>query len=302
MKLEKDSYLVINEANNSASENRRYAMCIYEDPNYESSCSGNKSKFFFDNRIICLGSNIENDRNKYKTETMLFQNSLKTKSEPIWVSGSAREDFDFKESLYTKSFLSILDNKEKGYYIPGGHRVSIGKCNKNPRSTSEITSGDYAFASIDHGISPKYEGYEYAILTKTNLEGIKAFCHKMIFEETALYTVLQCNKYVHIVKDKETNITGYAVFNCGNLIDKGFVKDVDSPVMIMTKEKEEGLTISLTLRKGISSKGVTLTLDGCWGLKTAGKNYKIISNKKNETAIWFNCQQGEPIEIELTTK
>jgi len=272
------------------------AKSFDEEPKYEGRYRGNNSMFYFQNKIVCLGSNIENDDDRCKTYTKLFQSSLEKKKEPIWISGGCREDFDFNESLYVKSYLSILDNKSNGYYIPAGHRVSISKCTE---STKDITGGDYASVCIDHGFSPKYEGYEYAIIKNSSLKEIKGFCHKMVFEETSLYTVLQCNKYAHIVKDKESNIIGYAVFNSSSIVDKGFVKTVDSPVMIMVEEKEGELTLNICLRNWIISKVVTLTLKGCWCLKEEGEKYKITSVKENETDLRVSCQLGTAIEIQL---
>lgn len=156
---------------------------------------------------------------------------------------------------------------------------------------------------IEHGVSPKHEGYEYAILTKTNLKEIKDFCHNMIFEETSLYTVLQCNKYAHVVKDKKSKTIGYAVFDCSNNINKGFIKSVDTQAMIMAKEKEKELVLSIYPRKWgraeSDNTAVSISLAGCWRLKEAGENHKIISQKYNETVIRFNCNQGAPIEIKL---
>jgi len=276
-----------------------YAKSFDEDPKYEGRYRGNNSMFYFQNKIVCLGSNIENDDDRYKTYTKLFQSSLEKKEEPIWISGGCREDFDFNESLYVKSYLSILDNKSNGYYIPPGHRVSISKCTKDVNNNGEITSEDYASAYIDHGFLPKYEGYEYAVLKETTLKEIKDFCCNMIFEETSLYTVLQCDKYAHIVKDKESNITGYAVFNSSRVIDKGIVKAVDSPVMIMVKENGEELELNISLRNWIISKAVVLTLRGCWGLKEEGENCKIIAVDEEETKIQFICHQGKSIGINL---
>lgn len=276
-----------------------YAKSFDEEPKYEGRYRGNNSMFYFQNKIVCLGSNIENDDDRCKTYTQLFQSSLEKKEEPIWISGGCREDFDFNESLYVKSYLSILDNKSNGYYIPAGHRVSISKCTKDISYNDENTSEHYASASIDHGFLPKYEGYEYAILKGTTLKKIKDFCQKMIFEETSLYTVLQCDKYAHIVKDKESNVIGYAVFNSGRVIDKGVVKAVDCPVMIMVKKNGEELELYITLSNWIISKAVTLTLKGCWDLKEEGENYKIISVDEDETKIQFICHQGKTIKIKL---
>lgn len=58
---------------NIEGENGVHAMKLHEHLKHRGSYKGNKSMFIFDNRIICLGSNIENDSYKYKTETTLLK-------------------------------------------------------------------------------------------------------------------------------------------------------------------------------------------------------------------------------------
>src|SRR5699024_2405182 len=61
---------------NIQKENGMYAMKLHENPKYDESFKARKSVFMFDNRIIALGSDIEDADSEYNTETTLFQNHL----------------------------------------------------------------------------------------------------------------------------------------------------------------------------------------------------------------------------------
>ncbi len=64
---------------NSLNNNGMFAMKLHENAKYNGSHRARKSVFFFENKAILLGSNIENNDGENETHTTLFQNSLNEK-------------------------------------------------------------------------------------------------------------------------------------------------------------------------------------------------------------------------------
>ncbi|WP_113674112.1 chondroitinase family polysaccharide lyase [Vallitalea guaymasensis] len=321
---------------NIEGENGMFAMKLHEHPKYDESHRARKSVFFFDDRIILLGSDIENDNEKYKTQTTMFQNYLANKDMPIWVnSKDSVKEFPYEQNIQTDKDFWVMDNNSNGYFIPEGYDVEITRSTQDSKNhkNGKDTKGDFVTAIIDHGKAPKNQDYEYAILVKTDVESIEKFTEQMGNTDTALYKVLQKDKNAHIVKDRLSNTTGYAIFEANDNIDEGIVKGVDTSTMIMTKETGDDLVLSMVdpdlhLYEGIDESQydedgnrkevsiysrewckneskpstVKLTIAGEWNLKTVNENCKIISKDSAETQFEFTCQDAKPIEIELSKK
>lgn len=318
---------------NIEGKNGMFAMKLHEHPKYNGTHCANKSVFFFDNTLILLGSDIENNNFEYPTETTLFQNYLKDRDEPIWINDPGKEDsFPYEKHLSFDHNIWLLDNKHNGYYIPAGNKVGITRKNQYSRSQNrgDETNGDFAAAWIEHGKAPKNGEYEYAILVNTDTDGMIKFAEQMKQPETELYSVLQKNKHAHIVKDNKSNTIGYAVFEASNCLDRGLVKAVDTPCMIMTKETDDGLILSvvdpdLRLYEGIEtdqydkngnrievsvysrqwmknesmSSKLVLTIKGKWALKTENKKCRILPGDKGVTVLEFQSMHGMPVEVFL---
>ncbi|GKX29745.1 chondroitin sulfate ABC exolyase [Vallitalea longa] len=318
---------------NIEGENGMFAMKLHEHPKYDESHRARKSVFFFDDRIILLGSDIENNDSTHNTQTTMFQNYLADKNMPIWVNSKENiTEFPYVKDLKSDEDFWLMDNNNNGYYIPEGHEIGISRSTQDSKNhkNEKDTKGDFATAWIDHGKAPKNQGYEYAILVKTDEEKINDFTKQMSNRETALYTVLQKDKTAHIVKDRLTNTTGYAVFEANDNIDKGIVEGVDTPTMIMTKQSKDNMVLSIVdpdlrlyegkdesqydengNRKEVSiysrqwcknesgSSTVKLMLNGEWNLSSSYENCRLLSSKSGKTELEFTCKDAKPIEIVL---
>ncbi len=95
---------------NSLNNNGMFAMKLHENPKYNGSHRARKSVFFFDNRAVLLGSNIENNDKENETHTTLFQNYLKDK-----------EIKEEKKNLNGNNF--ILDSQNNLYKVVNGEVV-----------------------------------------------------------------------------------------------------------------------------------------------------------------------------------
>lgn len=317
-------------------QNGMFAMKLHEHPKYDGTHRARKSYFFFDNRIIALGSDIENENSEYSTETTLFQNYMKIEEEPVWMSAKgAITEFPYKDQDVLKEDAWIIDNKANGYYLPSGQTIAMSRSlqmSKHQKDGSD-TSGNFATAWIDHGKAPKEGKYQYAVLVKTDNEKMKAFADSMADPNQAPYVVLQQDRLGHIVHDRATGITGYALFEANDSINQGLVRAVDTPSMVMTRMEGEKLVLSavdpdLRLYEGIEEdqydeNGVQkevsiysrtwrhsesimrpfkLTIEGEWKTDSTDERIRILSSENGRTVLEFNSKDADPMEIVLQPK
>lgn len=232
---------------NLEGHNGMFAMKLHEHPKYEGSHRARKSVFFFDNRIICLGSDIENTNTAYPTETTLFQSHLADQSSPIWVnSHSPIREFPYTYEHVLGESIWLLDHLENGYYIPAGQRLSVSRSIQHSKHQAKDagTQGSFAAAWLGHGCAPQQGSYEYAILVKTDRDVIETFCKDMQQVESAPYTVLRKDRSAHIVIDHANQTTAYALFEANTSLHTGWLRHVDTPSMVMIREAGDELIIS----------------------------------------------------------
>ncbi|MDP5274786.1 chondroitinase family polysaccharide lyase [Chengkuizengella axinellae] len=318
---------------NIEGENGMFAMKLHEIPRYDESHRARKSVFMFDDRIIALGSNIENTDDVHSTETTLFQNHMKSQDEPIWLSDTkAITTFPYEDNLLLTEPMWMVDNKQNGYYIPEDQNVGLHRKTQNSKDQKDgsETQGDFTTAWLDHGKAPTGEEYEYAIIVGADANEMQTFIEQMSQAQDQPYEVLQKDYDAHIVKDLATRITGYALFEANDAIHVGHVAAVDTPSMVMIRENGNQLVLSvvdpdLRLYEGLDpdvydadgnfvAKGpydrwweenesivhtMQLTIVGEWNVKEQGGNYRIVSNNNGFTVIEFDNQHAMPIEIEL---
>lgn len=318
---------------NIAGQNGMFAMKLHEHPKYDESHRARKSVFMFDHRIIALGSSIENTDTEHSTETTLFQSYLSKSEDAIWVgSMEVVQHFPYEHAVTSDEPLWLMDNRRNGYYIPAGHTIGIHKktqYSKDQKNGSE-TKGNFTAAWIDHGKAPQDAQYEYAILVGVTPEEMDKFTSSMADESTAPYRVLKQDHHAHIVWDRVTNTTGYALFDEGVIEAEGYLASVDMPSMVMIKETEQYLVIAavdpdLRFYEGIDPEQydkngqfvgagaytrpwrfnesqahtITLTLNGEWALLETGANFRILSSGQGKTVLEVDSKDALPVEFRL---
>ena len=209
---------------NSLNDNGMFAMKLHEHSKYNDTHRARKSVFLFDNRVILLGSNIEN-KSDYETHTTLFQNYLSDKNSISKV-----------EKIKNNNF--ILDTQNNLYKVVEGNlKYKNGLQHSLDQNKGIPTENYYEMAYINHGKNPKNQKYQYAILVKGNNE------EQEIFKKNSNYQVLQQDSNAHIVEDEISKTRGYALFESGDVKDK-YLKSIDAPSLILIKPNDNSLELS----------------------------------------------------------
>lgn len=209
---------------NTLNNNGMFAMKLHEHSKYNDTHRARKSVFLFDNRVILLGSNIEN-KSDYETHTTLFQNYLSDKNRISKVEKIKNSNFilDTQNNLY-----KVVEGKLK---YKNGLQHSLDQNKGTP------TENYYEMAYINHGKNPKNQKYQYAILVKGDKEEQESF------KKNSNYQVLQQDYNAHIVEDEISKMRGYALFESGDIKDK-YLKSIDTPSLIFIDPNDNSLELS----------------------------------------------------------
>lgn len=263
-----------------------------------------KSWFFFDNRIVCLGSGIRVDAVEHAVRTTLFQKFLTPDHAGTRAGG---EVIEAGESVAARDLTgkSVLADPYGNVYVTTDPvRLTVGRQDSRSGYDQKDTNGKYATAWIDHGKNPVDAGYEYAVIVQGGEQAVKT----LEAGKDLPYQVLRKDNAVHVVRDKESRSTGIAAFE-GNVDLDGLktpLQKIDQPCLVMAEERDGGLCLSLTHpapRDGESgTQPVTVHLKGRY--EKAGEIPPCVSLESGEggTRITAEIAHGESVTVNLTKK
>ncbi len=284
----------------------------------------NKSMFFFNDQIICLGSNIINGDGVNQTETTLFQSNLSSASTPIYVDSTSVSTFPYTFAASGSNSITLMDPIGNGFYLPNRTGVNIIRSSQSSIDNSGATNtqGDFATAWIDHGKNPNNEDYEYVMLIKTDAASLQDFANAA----ASKYTVLKKDSTAHIVRHEELDITGYALFQSGySLLADSLLRGADKPSIVMLNHSASNLKVSvcnpefgrldedqfivygnisrnsnLALTNAQSTvQKVQIKVKGNWDLSGSPSAARIINRIDSNTVIEFDCFDAQSLEAEL---
>jgi chondroitin-sulfate-ABC endolyase/exolyase len=317
-------------ANQLAGDSAMFAMKLHGHPKYNGSFRARKSLFFFDDRIIALGSGIENSDAAHDTETTLFQDFLDKKNELISLRGETLSGVDTQLDMTTEVGSYLLDTRSNGYYLPPGQQLVILRQTQTSfeNKHKKPTTGDFATALLRHGKAPQNEGYEYAVLVAVGQGRARNFAASMADPNTAAYRVLQRDNRAHIVADRDSGTVGYALFEDSETINHGVIGSVNTPVMILARQENNHLDVALTdpdlnlyqgkdasqydqasVQREVSiysrnwrhaqpqKKTMRLSLKGHWAVGKQADNYRVIGLKGNSTVVEVDTVAATPVQM-----
>ncbi|MFL9829331.1 polysaccharide lyase family 8 super-sandwich domain-containing protein [Flavobacterium sp. ST-87] len=295
----------------------------YKDYNLDTEMTALKSYFFFNDKILCLGSDIKNTNGTHPIHTTLFQTSYGTNNKSI-VNGKTEtgNDYIFDQ---TSGGVWATDANGNGYVLPkavvNNNNVVITRGKQtsfNENSKTATSTGNFTKAYINHGVAPTSATYRYAVWLKgeTNTKDLADNFSKY-------FNVIQQDEKAHVAQYVPDSIFGYVVFDSSAKFNADVVKNVDKPSVIMTQKITGGnLKISLTnpnlgllkedenpdwntisktpsflYRKPVTEE-VNLNIIGKWILKKAVTGVTTTVNG-TDTKITFSTVNGKTMQIEL---
>lgn len=287
-----------------------------------------KSVFSYGDKLIYVGTNISSIDTKNATQTNLFQTFLTDTANPITAARETITKFPYdavlNQTLKDENWL--IDPYGNGYHLlsttaihvkkakqqsyHNTYSVNTGKVSKKGKGAQE-TEGDFASAWIDHGFAPKSASYQYVVYPFLAEADQKNFGVKVKSDDS--FAILRADETAHIVLDKTTNTTGYVIFEANKNLDKGVLKQVSAPALVMINQKNQNsLTISAVqpdLNFPLNEKGklqnyskpveLKITIEGKW--KASPTDFIIkVDNAGANTTLTLICINGLPREFQLS--
>ena len=231
----------------------------------------NKSYFFIDNIVICMGSGISYNQNE-EILTSVEQNFLN--GDVVYNDGTEKQ-LGFGEGPPSKQ-LKWVHHNNTGYIFNQADNVTIQK-NTQSGSWKEIhgtgnaapISGDVFSIWLNHGINPADATYQYTVVPGETLASFRNIADNMELQ------VAQNSCTIQAIR--KNNKYGFVFYQKGNVtMDDGLKISVDKPAIVLIERNnntysitasdptytESSLTLSIN-KKLKENDGVTSTEEGC---------------------------------------
>lgn len=270
-----------------------------------------KSFFCFGDKIVCLGSNINNDDATHKTITTLFQGALPSSGTPTIINGTTKTGISQSEDLSKTEHHWLIDAYQTGYYVQPGNTIHVerlAQTSPDQYASGATATDNFANAYIDHGYAPAGGNYVYTIAPNTTAQDMAAFAADMQSPATRAFDILQQDSAAHIIRENAGNVTGFSLFLPNDhLVSNDILKSNDVPCVTVMQFKEDTLRISLVnpdlnlVDDQSTAVPITLTLYGNWAKASdiPATYANVLSVEGSTTTIQFNPADGMPAEIAL---
>ncbi|MGQ1943583.1 chondroitinase family polysaccharide lyase [Ornithobacterium rhinotracheale] len=258
-----------------------YAMQLHGHDKYNmGSFRANKSWFVFDDLVVCLGSDIENNRDDVETRTTIFQNYLGEKTveskNALRLNGKS---LSVKRPQFTK-YMRVLDSRKIGYVFPKVGQVELyrGLQKSRDQKDQKDTQGVFETLTFNHKKSPKNQKYEYAMLIDTDDKALAEVQNRI--QSGALYKVLQQDSIAHIVDYLPLNMCGLVVFKANKKLYNPLVESINKPSLILYEKKGNDYQFAIT--------------NPDLGFFQGKDDTPIINGKRKEVSIYSRKWYGTP--------
>ena len=221
-----------------------------------------KSVFFYQNVLVCLGSNIRIENGgSTKALTTLFQDKLVSGTSSIKVDGVRKNSLTPFAAMTPfspsgrKGYTTLVDTKGNSYYIPSSSASNLKvhvQTQNSKTSSGRASSGTYATAWLEH--SAPNGKYEYAIHIKTPSYIQSASYYWGLRQSNRFYKVLKQDDEAHVVKFETSpernayvsSFYAYVIFRDTSSLPSGLVAAVDKQCRIMAEENSRELYLSIS--------------------------------------------------------
>lgn len=195
-----------------------WGMKLHSHDKYDGTLRARKSVFCMDDRIICLGSNIESGMDA-ETHTTLYQVYA-----PTPLDGDRYDH-------------AITDGYGNWYIVrdTSGLILREGMQESRHEETDARTEGRFRMAAINHGVRANGGSYEYVIWVQP-----KQVDKQSIEEVGASYEVVRCDSAAHIVRDMRSGMTAYVLWEAGAELDNS------ASCLVMSRRAADGLHVSVS--------------------------------------------------------
>jgi chondroitin AC lyase len=284
-----------------------FGAFIYERNHVEdavnySTVNAHKSYFFFEREIVALGGSIRrvrpgDDRDIWTTLNQVAWNGTIT----YQVDGNRVESVPkggagVKRELTVDDSVAWFHQDQIGYVIiPTGKPVHVellAEPRAGGRRGQDGTGIDIFQLAINHGPNPTDDEYRYILLPNVTAEDVERFARDV--DSSAGVHILSNDKKTVAVRHNALGITQIAFYEPGRITapfgkDEEICLSVDRPALVMLREDDAGLEITVT-DPNHSTSEPTIMVETDRDLRGPGAHYDSI---RKATKIDFTHSAAE---------
>lgn len=276
-----------------------------------SGITARKSYFVFGDRIVYLGSDINNlntDPEVDYVETIV-ENRKTIEGMQLSVDGQTVVNENGTMTI-TNPKTAYLSGKTSenglGYIFLEDAQLDVKKetrsgtwndVNKIAKFTDYTpVSNDYISMAVNHGQTPQNATYSYVILPHASEKEVIAY------QNNPTIQVLSNTIEVHAVQDMVTGQTAFNFFEAGHVQDV----TVDKPVSIVMDKKENSESFAFAISdptRTLTEATVTIQNVNTNHLGVLSENAKVINKEGNSITlkVTFTSKDGQPVKVSLGT-
>lgn len=235
----------------------------YNDTEFNINTSANKSWFFFNDEIVCLGSKIKSQATQ-KINTTINQ-TLLSGNVTVSVNGS-QSTFANGSFAYDKT-VDWVYHRGIGYYFPEKAKLDLSAQQQtgswfdiNGNYSSDLIAKDVFSLSIDHGVQPTADKYAYIIVP-----GLQNATQAQNYNVSDI-EILANSDSLQAVHNKKTDVYGFVFLKSGATKVGQLIVETDTPCAVIVKDIENGKAVVYVadpmsstnqIKLGISVPGLT---------------------------------------------
>ena len=199
----------------------------------------NKSYYFIDDKIVCLGSGITSSMIQWEGKDV----SINTTVESNLTNGDVKYNENgaiktlSKGSTYTKAGINWIYHKSIGYFILNDYNQKVSVKRKKQSGSWNAINSTQSEANVDHdvftvwfdhGKQPENAKYAYMIVPGITESAMSSYNSniEILYNETD----------IHAVKDTQDNTVSIVFFNAGTMQADDLTIKADKPCALMLQE------------------------------------------------------------------
>lgn len=212
----------------------------YTDSEFSINTSANKSWFFFDNEIVCLGSEIKSQAAQ-RVNTTLNQTLLKG---DVTVSVGGNQTTFSNGSFTHDNTVDWVYHGGVGYYFPAKAKIDLSAQQQsgswfdiNGNYSSDLITKDVFNLSIDHGVQPTAAKYAYILVP-----GLQNAAQAQAYNVNEI-EILSNSDSVQAVYNKKSKVYGFVFLKACAFKADQLVIEVDAPCAVIVKDVENATAV-----------------------------------------------------------
>lgn len=265
--------------------------------NWNSSMSGKKSWFIFDNSVVALGSDIRGGA--YEINTVIDNRKLKKDgSNKIYINSEefSNDTDTVIENVKTAHVQGNTDKSDVGYYFPEPVSLTAVKEQRTEWEKDMWAAGADAYITenfaklwLNHGVHPDNAKYAYVVLPGMTAQEVSEY--KPDFE------ILSQDNTAHAVRNTRLSVAGYNFWQkTGGSV--GGVS-VSGQLILMTHDENGVFDISVSDPTFKATKPIVVTFAdvNAESIISADSNVTVIDTKPLKISVNLKDINGRKITL-----